>query len=450
MRRLWVSSMTRAAIGEGFEHLRDGEEMQNLEAAARSRSEADWLVGMNATRAATVRGRALGGVVSLGRVQTPTLALIVAPRPRDRRVRARDVLPGRRPVRRSTAPRTYTGRWFEGKDDRTAERERAEAVAAAAARRRRDGRVGQAHRAQDPAAAAVRPDEPAARRQQPLRALGLAHAAGGPAPVRGVVGRRASSPTRARARSSCPPTRSAALKGIARGLTGDPAGAAAAAEYVAGLDVLPLARVVNDAKVDDHHAIIPTGELPTQGARRATTRASSTSSCAASWPCSTPRRSSRTPRSSPPAAEHRFRTRGRRLVEAGWRGAAFGEEAAAEEPPQGDEDEPRQVLPRVDEGERGTCEQAEVLEKQTKPPAALLRGVAPARHGDGRQADRGRGAAPGDEGRGPGHARPPARRRSRSCCASATSSGWAGRCARPPRAARRSACCTTTRSPRPS
>ena len=77
MRRLWVSSMTQAAIREGFEHLRDGEEMANLEAAARSRSEADWLVGMNATRAATVRGRALGGVVSLGRVQTPTLALIV-------------------------------------------------------------------------------------------------------------------------------------------------------------------------------------------------------------------------------------------------------------------------------------------------------------------------------------------------------------------------------------
>ena len=58
VRRLWVSSMTKAAITEGFQHLRDGEEMANLEAAARSRSEADWLVGMNGTRAATVRGRA--------------------------------------------------------------------------------------------------------------------------------------------------------------------------------------------------------------------------------------------------------------------------------------------------------------------------------------------------------------------------------------------------------
>ena len=76
--RLWISSMTKQAIGEGFARLRPGEQLQPLEAAARSRSEADWLVGMNATRAATIRGRAwVGGVVSLGRVQTPTLAMIV-------------------------------------------------------------------------------------------------------------------------------------------------------------------------------------------------------------------------------------------------------------------------------------------------------------------------------------------------------------------------------------
>src|SRR6185503_6304776 len=59
------------------ENLRAAEEMKPLEAAARSRSEADWLVGMNATRAASVRLRAaFDGVVPLGRVQTPTLALV--------------------------------------------------------------------------------------------------------------------------------------------------------------------------------------------------------------------------------------------------------------------------------------------------------------------------------------------------------------------------------------
>ena len=52
VRRLWLNSMTKKAIADAFEHLRAGEEMESLEAAARSRSEADWLVGMNATRAA--------------------------------------------------------------------------------------------------------------------------------------------------------------------------------------------------------------------------------------------------------------------------------------------------------------------------------------------------------------------------------------------------------------
>src|SRR3989440_4211612 len=78
--RLWISSMTKQAIKEGFERLRPGDQLAPLEAAARSRSEADWLVGMNATRAATIRGRAwVGGGVPLGRGQTPTLAMIVKP-----------------------------------------------------------------------------------------------------------------------------------------------------------------------------------------------------------------------------------------------------------------------------------------------------------------------------------------------------------------------------------
>src|SRR3954453_12398422 len=75
--RLWLNSMTKKAIQEAFEHLRPGAEMETLEDAARSRSEADWVVGMNATRAASIRLRsAFDGAVSLGRVQTPTLALV--------------------------------------------------------------------------------------------------------------------------------------------------------------------------------------------------------------------------------------------------------------------------------------------------------------------------------------------------------------------------------------
>src|ERR671938_784014 len=75
--RLWLSSMTGTAIKQAFAGLRPASEMALLEQAARSRSEADWIVGMNATRAATIRLRSsFDGAVSLGRVQTPTLAIV--------------------------------------------------------------------------------------------------------------------------------------------------------------------------------------------------------------------------------------------------------------------------------------------------------------------------------------------------------------------------------------
>src|SRR5206468_3372272 len=77
VQRLWLSSMTNDAMREAFANLRDGAELSKLEDAARSRSEADWIVGMNATRAATIRLRSsFDGAVSLGRVQTPTLAIL--------------------------------------------------------------------------------------------------------------------------------------------------------------------------------------------------------------------------------------------------------------------------------------------------------------------------------------------------------------------------------------
>src|SRR6186997_575321 len=107
--RLWISSMTKTAIREGFEQLRPGNQLQPLESAARARSEADWLVGMNATRAATIRGRAwVGGVVSLGRVQTPTLAIIVR---REREIQAFVPEPYWL-VHASFDPR-YEGLWFD-------------------------------------------------------------------------------------------------------------------------------------------------------------------------------------------------------------------------------------------------------------------------------------------------------------------------------------------------
>lgn len=73
VKRLWISSVTDKAIREGFAHLRPGRDYENLYAAAVSRAEADWLVGINATRALTCKYNAQ---LSCGRVQTPTLAMI--------------------------------------------------------------------------------------------------------------------------------------------------------------------------------------------------------------------------------------------------------------------------------------------------------------------------------------------------------------------------------------
>lgn len=73
VKRLWISDLTSESISRGFRELRDGAEFHNLTQAARARSEADWLIGMNASRAFTTRHNTL---LSVGRVQTPVLALI--------------------------------------------------------------------------------------------------------------------------------------------------------------------------------------------------------------------------------------------------------------------------------------------------------------------------------------------------------------------------------------
>lgn len=87
VKRLWISSVTDKAIREGFAHLRDGKEYQNLYAAAVCRAQADWLVGINATRALTCKYNAQ---LSCGRVQTPTLAMIAQREEEIRKFQARE------------------------------------------------------------------------------------------------------------------------------------------------------------------------------------------------------------------------------------------------------------------------------------------------------------------------------------------------------------------------
>src|SRR5437660_5512187 len=113
IRRLWLQSMTPEAIRDGFARLRSDAEMQPLASAARSRNEADWLVGINATRAFTLRlsGGRGSSVTSLGRVQTPTLAIIV-----DRENKINEFKPRELNEISGTfhaAADEYAGRWFD-------------------------------------------------------------------------------------------------------------------------------------------------------------------------------------------------------------------------------------------------------------------------------------------------------------------------------------------------
>jgi len=77
LKRLWISSLTDEAIKKGFTQLQDGQRYQGLYRAAKCRSEADWIVGLNATRLYTLKFGQQGRLWTLGRVQTPVLALIV-------------------------------------------------------------------------------------------------------------------------------------------------------------------------------------------------------------------------------------------------------------------------------------------------------------------------------------------------------------------------------------
>src|SRR5918999_152870 len=133
--RLWLSSMTGTAIKDAFGALRPAEEMALLEQAARSRSEADWIVGMNATRAATIRLRSsFDGAVSLGRVQTPTLAIVAR---REEEIRAFQpetywLVDATFEPRAGERGRLYTGRYHAGSQPRLKTPAEAEEIVAAA------------------------------------------------------------------------------------------------------------------------------------------------------------------------------------------------------------------------------------------------------------------------------------------------------------------------------
>ncbi|MDE3069117.1 MAG: DNA topoisomerase 3, partial [Acidobacteriota bacterium] len=447
VRRLWLSSMTQTAIRDAFARLRPAAELEPLEQAARSRSEADWIVGMNATRAATIRLRSsFDGAVSLGRVQTPTLAITVR---REEEIRAFKPEPywlvdatfaaaGADPPGEEAdaasagaagardGERVYIGRYHappkkrggSGGEQETGGEDGREAAERAAS----GSRIGSEERALEILAACRGHDgeitkvERRAQREQPPLLYDLTSLQREANTRYGYSTRR----TLAAAQRlyeehkalTYPRTSSRYLsadmvpeiKPIAEHV-GAHAEYAKAAAYVRGLDLLPLARVVNDAKVTDHHAIIPTRSEHNLDKMGVEERRVYDMVARRFLAVFHPEAEFESTRVETTVAGHLFRTSGRLLVRAGWR-AAYGERTDAElreeresasgaaaaanggagqdgagpatpargaggkRAGEGDDDEgpADQRLPRVAEGEQVQTREITSERKETKPP----------------------------------------------------------------------------------
>jgi DNA topoisomerase-3 len=380
VRRLWLNSMTKAAIQAAFAQLRPAAQYAPLEEAARSRSEADWIVGMNATRAATIRLRSsFDGAVSLGRVQTPTLAILAQ---REEEIRAFVpepywVVDARFEVQGAPSGRAYSGRYqhatgSDGHRIPTAE----EAAAAVAACEGRSGRITKIAKTRRTLKPPLLYDLTSLQREANSR-FGFAARRTLAAAQRLYEEHKALTYPRTSSRyltGDMIPE----IKEIA-GLVGREPEFREAAAYVTGLDVLPLARVVDDAKVTDHHAIIPTN-----AERHPIEKMRSNSDdwriydlvvrrFLAVFHPDALQENTRVETTVGEGEEARlFRTRGTVLLVPGWRGV-YGDTADPGDgdsgPPGADEDEgQRQRLPKLEEGESADVREVAFERKETKPP----------------------------------------------------------------------------------
>jgi DNA topoisomerase-3 len=435
VRRLWLSSMTQRAIKEAFSQLRPADELKPLEQAARSRSEADWIVGMNATRAATIRLRSsFDGAVSLGRVQTPTLAIVAR---REEEIRAFKPEPywlveatfaarGGEPRDPSTngestdgaradGERVYLGRYHapskkaakaapKGDAESNGDGEQVTGRGPRIASEREALRIVEECREQ---AGAVTKVERRQQREQPPLLYDLTSLQRDANTRFGYSARR----TLAAAQRlyeehkalTYPRTSSRYLgsdmvpeiKPIAE-FVGAHGEYAKAARYVGGLDLLPLGRVINDAKVTDHHAIIPTRSEHRLEKMGADERRIYDLVARRFLAVFHPDAQLEATRIETTVSGHAFRTSGRVLVVPGWRGV-YGElseeerlkaGARSEERPRADRDADAtdgasagsragaedddeggpQQLPRVIEGEGVQTRKIESMRKETKPP----------------------------------------------------------------------------------
>jgi DNA topoisomerase-3 len=368
VKRLWLNSMTTSAIKEAFSSLRPAEEFHTLEEAARSRSEADWIVGMNATRAATIRLRSsFDGAVSLGRVQTPTLAILAR---RELEIRAFKpepywVVDARFLALPEDPRRAYDGRFHAGANPRVASAEEAAAIVAAC-----DGQTG-----------TITKLDKTERKDRPPLLYDLTSLQSEASSRFGFTARRTLGAAQRLYEEhkalTYPRTNSRFItsdmipdiKPIAE-LVGAQKEYAAASRYVTGLDMLPLGRVVNNEKVTDHHAIIPTlAERHPVDRMDADDRRIYDLVVRRFLAVFHPEAVFENTRvETTVASSHVFRTRGKVLLVPGWRGV-YGEGADADATAVEDEDEgAEQQLPKLAQGEQAAVHRIKSDAKETKPP----------------------------------------------------------------------------------
>jgi DNA topoisomerase-3 len=361
VKRLWLSSMTRDAMNYAFSNLREAEELRTLEAAARSRSEADWIVGMNSTRAATIRLRSsFDGAVSLGRVQTPTLAILA---------RREEEIAAFKPepywlvdaTFAAEGERVYEGRFHAGAQPRIATADEAEAIVAAV--RGQAGTISKLEKTKRTEKAPLLYDLTSLQREANTR-FGFSARRTLGAAQRLYEEHKALTYPRTSSRyltSDMVPE----IKPTAE-LVGHNREYAAGAKYVTGLDLLPLGRVVADDKVADHHAIIPTRSEHKLDKMGEDDRRVYDLVARRFLAVFHPEAVFENTRIETTVAEHVFRTRGKVLIVPGWRGV-YGE--LAEGDGRSDDDEGReQQLPKLERGEDVETREVAAAEKETKPP----------------------------------------------------------------------------------
>jgi DNA topoisomerase-3 len=362
VQRLWLSSMTKSAMERAFSELRPASEFASLEAAARSRSESDWIVGMNATRAATIRLRSsFDGAVSLGRVQTPTLAIITR---REEEIRAFKPEPYWLvdALFAATGERVYEGRYHDGTKPRLASAAAADAVVDAV--KGQTGEITQLETKKRSERAPLLYDLTSLQREANSRFGFTARRTLGAAQRCYEEHKVLTYPrTSSRYLTS---DMIAELKPIAGHVGAAGREYQTAAAYVQGLDMLPLARVVADDKVGDHHAIIPTNSTHALDKLSDDDRRIYDMVARRFLAVFHPEAVFENTKVETTVAGHVFRTRGKVLLFPGWRGV-YGEIAEGEGA--ADDDEGRdQQLPKLVLNEDVETRDVHADEKETKPP----------------------------------------------------------------------------------